>query len=85
MHLQCRMISPVVQKILAKATHYVWHNGDEFDGPFLEYEFKREGLALPKRATIDTMSKAMWATPDGQGHLQAGHCHVAGRADHEPL
>ncbi|RWI35502.1 3'-5' exonuclease [Mesorhizobium sp.] len=71
-------VAPVVQKVLAKATHYVWHNGDEFDGPFLEYELKREGLALPKRPSIDTMSKALWATPDGKKPKLAELCFACG-------
>lgn len=59
-------VAPVIAKVYAKATHHIWHNGDEFDGPFLEYEFKRIGLEFPKRPSIDTMRHGVWATPDGK-------------------
>lgn len=59
-------VAPAVYKVLSIATHFVAHNGESFDGPFLAYELKRAGLALPDRPMIDTMLKGVWATPDGK-------------------
>jgi DNA polymerase III subunit epsilon len=61
------MVAPDVLKILTKAQGYVWHNGEEFDGPFIDMELKRIGLAgLPKRPACDTMLAGVWATHDGK-------------------
>jgi len=59
-------VAPNVVKVLSKADIFVWQNGDEFDGPFLEMELKRVGLSLPKKPAIDTMKHGVWATPDGK-------------------
>lgn len=59
-------VAPNIVKILSKASDYVWHNGEDFDGPFLSQELKRVGLELPKRPGIDTMKQGLWATPDGK-------------------
>lgn len=59
-------VGPKVAQILARAEHFVWHNGAEFDGPFLQQELKRIGLELPERPSTDTMVEGVWATPDGK-------------------
>lgn len=59
-------VAPNVEKILAKASLHTWHNGDAFDGPFLDYELKRVNLALPARPSFDTMLNGRWAVPDGK-------------------
>jgi DNA polymerase-3 subunit epsilon len=68
----------VVQKVLSKCDGYLWHNGDEFDGPFLEMELKRVGLEMPKRPSIDTMTKGVWATPDGKKPRLSELCFACG-------
>ncbi|MGV1754760.1 3'-5' exonuclease [Agrobacterium sp. CG674] len=60
------MVGPTIHSVLQRADYYVWHNGDEFDGPFLAQEFKRIGLELPDKPSIDTMQDGVWATPDGK-------------------
>ena len=54
-------LAPAVHKVLDKADYYVWHNGDEFDGPFLAQEFARVGLSLP-----DKLQSIRWQTAYGQ-------------------
>lgn len=60
------LIAPKMAPFLAKADFHVWHNGDGFDGPFMQHEFKRVGLTMPIKPSIDTMLHATWATPDGK-------------------
>lgn len=72
------VVAPKVQAIMNKATQYIWHNGDEFDGPFIEYEMKRVGLMMPKRPSTDTMAKALWATPDGKKPKLGELCFACG-------
>ena len=55
-----------IAAVMAKADVFVWHNGDDFDGPFLDYEFKRANLVMPKAPTVDTMKSGVWATFDGK-------------------
>lgn len=60
-------VAPGLLKAMERADGYVWQNGDEFDGPFLDQEFKRVGLpGLPARPAIDTMNSGVWATHDGK-------------------
>lgn len=59
-------VGPSVYEILGRADFYVWHNGDEFDGPFIKQELKRIGLVMPERPSVDTMVHGVWATPDGK-------------------
>lgn len=60
-------VGPVVYKSLMLVQGYVWHNGDEFDGPFIDQELKRLGLpGIPKRPAVDTMLEGVWATHDGK-------------------
>lgn len=76
-------VAPILHKVFLKGTTYVWHNGDEFDGPFLDYEFKRIGLALPEKPSIDTMAGAVWATPDGKKPRLGELCFACG-VDYDP-
>ncbi|SCW95963.1 3'-5' exonuclease [Ancylobacter rudongensis] len=71
-------VGPAVFKVLNKASMFVWHNGDEFDGPFLDQELKRIGLELPKRPAIDTMANGIFATPDGKKPRLSELCFAAG-------
>lgn len=72
-------VGPVLYKVLERADLYVWHNGDEFDGPFLDMEFKRIGLpGLPKRPSIDTMAEGLWATHNGKKPKLAELCFACG-------
>lgn len=60
-------LAPTIHATLSKADVYIWHNGDEFDGPFLDREFKRVGLpGLPEKLSVDTMLQGVWATHDGK-------------------
>lgn len=59
-------VAPNVVKVLEKADVFVAHNGEEFDFPFLDMELKRVGLALPERASFDTMKMGRWAVADGK-------------------
>ena len=76
-------VGPVVHKILSKADGYLWQNGDDFDGPFLDQELKRIGLSLPKRPAIDTMKAGVWATPDGKKPSLQELCFACG-IDYDP-
>lgn len=44
----------------------VAHNGDSFDIPFINAEFKRIGLSEIKTKTYDTMLEGRWATINGK-------------------
>lgn len=77
------VVGPIVHKILLKGSGYVWHNGDWFDGPFLEYELKRIGLDMPKLPTCDTMANGVWATPDGKKPNLGELCFACG-IDYDP-
>lgn len=60
-------VGPAVHGVLQRADLFVWHNGDEFDGPFIDQELKRIGLpGLPPKPSFDTMVYGVWATPDGK-------------------
>lgn len=59
-------VAPAVVKILGAVDLIVWHNGDDFDGPFIKQELKRVGLVMPDKPGFDTMKKGVWATPDGK-------------------
>lgn len=45
---------------------FVWHNGDDFDGPFLDMEFGDAGLKLPSKPSFDTLRHGISCTPDGK-------------------
>lgn len=60
-------VAPHVRSFIDRADLIVWHNGDGFDGPFLDYEFNR--VKVPKmvvKPTIDTMKDGRWATSRGE-------------------
>lgn len=52
--------------LLALADAYVWHNGNDFDGPFLNFEITEAKLTMPVRPAVDTMVEGVWATFDGK-------------------
>ena len=62
------VIGPKVMKLLSfnELVGIVWHNGDDFDGPFIDHELRRINLARAARPTLDTMKAGTWATPDGK-------------------
>lgn len=76
-------VAPIALKVIEKADGIVWHNGDEFDGKFLEYEFKRASLAMPARPAVDTMKNGVWATPDGKKPSLGELCFACG-VDYDP-
>lgn len=59
-------VAGTIATILGKADYFVWHNGDDFDGPFTKMELGRVGLTMPDRPSVDTMQQGVWATPDGK-------------------
>ncbi len=71
-------VGPAVFKVLSKASGYVWHNGDEFDGPFIHQELTRIGLHLPPRPSHDTMKLGVWATPNGKKPNLSELCFACG-------
>lgn len=71
-------VAPNVVSVLEKASGFIWHNGDEFDGKFLEMELGRIGLSLPTRPSVDTMLEGIWATPDGKRPRLSELCFACG-------
>lgn len=69
---------PKIEKVLSKADHYIWQNGDGFDGPFINMELKRIGLRLPERPSTDTMVEGVWATADGKRPTLQELCFACG-------
>ena len=59
-------VGPRVHAQMADADIFVAHNGDGFDLPFLNFEFKRIGLTEIKTPVVDTMLQGRWATPQGK-------------------
>lgn len=56
-----------ILEVLNKTDLLVYHNGDEFDLPFLKQEFERCGITeLPEFKTFDTMVNGTWATDLGK-------------------
>lgn len=74
---------PRIVEILDKADLFVWHNGDDFDGPFLTYEAKSHGFTLPVRPALDTMKHGVWATFDGKSPKLQELCFACG-IDYDP-
>lgn len=58
-------VAPKIAALLGKVDHFVAHNGDGFDLPFIYGELLRVGQPLPQLGSIDTMLQARWATADG--------------------
>jgi DNA polymerase-3 subunit epsilon len=56
----------LIQRVLSKSDVVVAHNGEDFDVPFLEQEFRRIGKPLPAIHLVDTMKQGRWATPLGK-------------------
>lgn len=79
------VVGPQVYKVLTKADYYVWHNGNEFDGPFIDMELQRIGLALPVKPSVDTMLNGVWATPDGKKPRLGELCFACGTPYDESL
>lgn len=59
-------VAPSVIKLLGAVDVVVWHNGDDFDGPFIKQELTRIGLKMPEKKSFDTMKQGIWATPNGK-------------------
>lgn len=76
-------VAPTIHGVLLRADMFVWHNGDDFDGPFLAQELKRVGLELPEKPAFDTMQQGVWATPDGK-KPRLGELAFACGVDYDP-
>lgn len=61
-----RSIAGMVRNAIEEADVMVAHNGDGFDLPFLNYEFKRVGVPALEVPSVDTMLLGRWATPQGK-------------------
>lgn len=59
-------IAPKLHGILQASQIIVAHNGNGFDKPFTEHEFRTAGSWLPVRHWVDTMIEGRWATPLGK-------------------
>lgn len=59
-------VAPALHKLLNRCDLLVAHNGEGFDLPFLNYEFKRVGLPAITVPVFDTMLEGRWATPVGK-------------------
>ncbi len=57
----------LIQRIVANTDLFVWHNGRDFDKPFIKQEFMRIGLPIGEMENeVDTMVDARWATAWGK-------------------
>lgn len=61
-----RSVAGLVREAIEAADFAVAHNGEGFDLPFLNYEFKRVGVPELEVPMFDTMLSARWATPQGK-------------------
>lgn len=59
-------VAPDIHKLIAGCDLLVAHNGEGFDLPFLNYEFKRVGLPEIRVPMFDTMLHGRWSTPIGK-------------------
>jgi DNA polymerase III subunit epsilon len=59
-------VAPALHKVLSKASMIVAHNGEDFDKPFVDYEFKRVGLPVLTVPFFDTMKQGRWSTVNGK-------------------
>lgn len=55
-----------VRSFLVHGSLIVGHNWNGFDGPFINHELKRVGLAEVTVPTFDTMLEGRWSTPTGK-------------------
>lgn len=76
-------VAATIAAVLSKADYFVWHNGDDFDGPFTKMELQRLGLSMPERPAVDTMQAGVWATPDGK-KPRLGELAFACGVDYDP-
>lgn len=59
------LVAPQVRAELEASDFNVFHNGDGFDGPFINYELQRLKLDPISKPIFDTMLEGRWATPAG--------------------
>jgi DNA polymerase-3 subunit epsilon len=60
-----RDVAPEIHKRFEAADLVIAHNLD-FDAMFFLIEFQAAGFKLPSKASLDTMTEARWACPDGK-------------------
>lgn len=68
--------------LFTQADFVVAHNL-VFDATFFMYEFQACGLVLPTKPSIDTMTEARWACPDGK-YPKLGELCFALRVPYDP-
>jgi DNA polymerase III subunit epsilon len=73
-----RSVAQMVWNGIAAADVVVAHNGEGFDLPFLNYEFKRVGVPEVSTPMFDTMLNGRWATPHGKVPNLAELCFACG-------
>jgi DNA polymerase-3 subunit epsilon len=73
----------LICRVLSKSDYIVAHNGIGFDAPFIDQEFARIGVALPRMRVIDTMLQGRWATPLGKPPNLGELCFAA-RVHYDP-
>lgn len=71
-------MAKTIHGLISRADVMVGHNGEDFDWPFLEREFKRVGLSIPSKPLFDTMKEGRWATPDGKNPSLGELCWATG-------
>jgi DNA polymerase-3 subunit epsilon len=60
------VVGPKFARLLDRCDLIVAHNGEDFDGPFVNHELQRLGLPAMRAPIFDTMKSARWATPLGK-------------------
>jgi DNA polymerase-3 subunit epsilon len=60
------LVAPEIAAKILGCVAAVAHNGDDFDFPFLDREFRRIGTILTWPQRFDTMKLARWATHNGK-------------------
>lgn len=76
-------VADQVHRFLNRADLIVGHNWKEFDGPFVDQEFKRVGLAPLNRPIFDTMLEGRFSTAIGKVPNLAEFCFAMG-VDYDP-
>ncbi|MBO6511717.1 MAG: 3'-5' exonuclease [Roseibium sp.] len=76
-------VAPEFLKSLNSVEQVVFHNGQGFDGPFIDYELKRIGLPPSNMSIIDTFLLGRWATPDGKAPSLKELCRAC-EVDYQP-
>jgi DNA polymerase-3 subunit epsilon len=59
------VVAPGLRDFLERADLTVWHNGNGFDVPFINYELERVKLPKLTKPTFDTMLTGRFASPVG--------------------